>query len=405
MPIFSYQAINDTGATITGTMEADSVETVHNTLVGRGLIPSRVSQQKTLQSGTLQGLIDRLRPIKTPELILFTKQFRTMIKAGVPMMTLLQTLESQTDNPRMRQIIINMTQDITEGASLYDAFRKHPRVFKPLYCSMLRAGEISGALPEVMDRLIYIMEHEYKIRSEIRTTLQYPIVVVLFLAVAFFVLLTTVIPKFSRIFAKSGIELPLITRICVQLHQLISNYWIVLLLLVIGGLVVLFLFLRTREGKYFKDKLLLQMPLAGALFQKAAMARFASIFAILQSSGVAVLESIGILIQTINNEAISRELARLSDRLEEGRGIAGPLRQSKHFTPIVINMTAIGEESGNLEQMLNDIAEHYDAELEYAMKRLSDSLGPILTIGLAVVVGFFALAIYLPMLQISTTVR
>lgn len=405
MPIFAYQAINDTGATITGTMEADSVETVHSTLVNRGLIPSRVTQQKTLQSSTLQGIIHGLRPIKTPELILFTKQFRTMIKAGVPMMTLLQTLESQTDNPRLRQIIINMTQDITEGASLYDAFRRHPRVFSPLYCSMLRAGEISGALPEVMDRLIYIMEHEHKIRSEIRTTLQYPIIVVLFLTVAFFVLLTTVIPKFSRIFAKSGIQLPLITRICVQLHQFLSSYWIVLLGLVIGGLVVLVFFLRSREGKYFKDKLLLQMPLAGALFQKAAMARFASIFSILQSSGVAVLESIGILSHTINNEAISRELAKLSDRLEEGRGIAGPLRQSKHFTPIVINMTAIGEESGNLEQMLNDIAEHYDAELEYAMKRLSDSLGPILTLGLAVVVGFFALAIYLPMLQISTTVR
>ncbi|MEJ2041551.1 MAG: type II secretion system F family protein, partial [Desulfosarcinaceae bacterium] len=156
---------------------------------------------------------------------------------------------------------------------------------------------------------------------------------------------------------------------------------------------------------YMKDRLLLQLPLAGALFQKAAMARFASIFSILQSSGVAVLESIGILSHTINNEAISRELAKLADQLEEGRGIAGPLRHSKYFTPIVINMTAIGEESGNLEQMLTDIAEHYDAELEFAMKRLSDSLGPILTIGLAIVVGFFALAIYLPMLEISTTVR
>ncbi|MEJ2039829.1 MAG: type II secretion system F family protein, partial [Desulfosarcinaceae bacterium] len=131
MPLYAYQAINDTGASVTGTMEADSVQTVHNTLVSRGLIPARVSLQKGLQSGSMRSLVNRLLPIKTPELILFTKQFRTMIKAGVPMMTLLQTLESQTDNPRLRQIIINMTQDITEGSSLYDAFRKHPRVFTP----------------------------------------------------------------------------------------------------------------------------------------------------------------------------------------------------------------------------------------------------------------------------------
>ena len=405
MPIYAYQAINDTGANVTGTMEADSVQTVHNTLVSRGLIPARVSLQKGLQSGSMRSLANRLLPIKTPELILFTKQFRTMIKAGVPMMTLLQTLESQTDNPRLRQIIINMTQDITEGSSLYDAFRKHPRVFTPLYCSMMQAGEISGALPEVMDRLIYIMEHEHKIRSEIRSTLQYPIFVLLFLGVAFFVLLTTVVPRFSRIFAKTGIQLPLITRLCVQFHDFIAHYWIIVLLLAAGAIIALAAYLRTRNGKYMKDRLLLQLPLAGALFQKAAMARFASIFSILQSSGVAVLESIGILSHTINNEAISRELAKLADQLEEGRGIAGPLRHSKYFTPIVINMTAIGEESGNLEQMLTDIAEHYDAELEFAMKRLSDSLGPILTIGLAIVVGFFALAIYLPMLEISTTVR
>ena len=405
MPLYAYQAINDTGANVTGTMEADSVQTVHNTLVSRGLIPARVSLQKGLQSGSMRSLANRLLPIKTPELILFTKQFRTMIKAGVPMMTLLQTLESQTDNPRLRQIIINMTQDITEGSSLYDAFRKHPRVFTPLYCSMMQAGEISGALPGVMDRLIYIMEHEHKIRSEIRSTLQYPIFVLLFLGVAFFVLLTTVVPRFSRIFAKTGIQLPLITRLCVQFHDFIAHYWIIVLLLAAGAIIALAAYLRTRNGKYMKDRLLLQLPLAGTLFQKAAMARFASIFSILQSSGVAVLESIGILSHTINNEAISRELAKLADQLEEGRGIAGPLRHSKYFTPIVINMTAIGEESGNLEQMLTDIAEHYDAELEFAMKRLSDSLGPILTIGLAIVVGFFALAIYLPMLEISTTVR
>lgn len=402
MPLYSYQAINDSGAKVSGTVEADAAATVTDMLVARGLIPSKVTEQKGLRLGSL---LDRILPIKTPELILFTKQFRTMIKAGIPMMTLLQTLETQTDNPRLRKIITAMGQDISEGISLYDSFRKHPRVFSPLYCSMIRAGESSDALPQVMDRLIHILEHEHKIRSDIRSTLQYPIIVILFLSVAFFLLLTFVVPKFSQIFIKAGIELPLITRLCIYFYTFLTNYWVIVAVLVVGGLTALLAYFKTQDGKLFKDALLLKMPLLGALFQKAAMSRFASIFSILQASGVAVLDSMGILSETINNAAISKELEQLSEKLEEGQGIAVPLRQSRYFTPIVINMTAIGEETGNLEDMLTEIADHYDAELDFAMKRFSDSLGPILTVGLAVVVGFFALAIYLPMLEISTTVR
>ena len=196
-------------------------------------------------------------------------------------------------------------------------------------------------------------------------------------------------PKFSQFFIRAGIELPFITRLCIYSYNFLTDYWVILLVALFVGAGALIGYLRTRDGKLFKDSFLLKMPLLGNLFQKAAMSRFASIFSILQSSGVAVLDAMAILSETINNAAISRELEQLAEKLEEGRGIAGPLRQSRYFTPIVINMTAIGEETGNLEEMLTEVADHYDAELDFAMKRFSDSLGPVLTIGMAVMVGFF----------------
>jgi len=406
MPIFLYKAINERGVKVTGTIETDSAATAEQILVGRGLIPSKVSDRNSANPLVpVLALLDRFRSVNPQELILFTKQFRTMIRAGVPMMTLLHTLETQSEDPLLNKIIIAMIQDISEGASLHDAFRKHPRVFSDLYCSMVRAGEASGALPEVLERLIYIMEHEYKMKSDIRSALQYPVIVISFLVVAFFVLLTYVIPKFSVIFTRAGLQLPLLTRICVAMYNFLLHYWPVIISAALAGTIFCIYYFRTQKGQLLKDRLLLSLPLIGPLFNKAAMSRFASIFSILQSSGVAVLESMQILSGTINNKAIAREFGKIMERLEEGRGISVPLSQARYFTPIVINMTAIGEESGNMEEMLNDIASHYDDELEYAMKRLSDAIGPIMTIGLAAVIGFFALAIYMPMWDLTKVVQ
>jgi type IV pilus assembly protein PilC len=406
MQTYIYRAINERGATISGTMEAESLDAATTMLVDNGLIPSKVRVRTAARPMALMDNLAKLvRPVRMLELILFTKQFRTMLRAGIPMMPLLQSLETQTDDPALKKIVIGISHDISQGSSLHDAFRRHPKVFTPLYCSMVRAGEASGALPEVMDRLIYIMEHEYKIRTDIRTALQYPIFVMTFLGVAFFVLLTYVIPKFAHIFERSGLTLPILTRICIQAYKILITYGPVLAVAAIVAVVALGYYLRTDEGRLTKDKLVLKLPLLGPLFTKAAMSRFASIFSILQSSGVAVLDSMHILSETINNRAIGQEFVRLAERLEEGRGIAGPLRQSQYFTPIVINMTAIGEESGKLEEMLIDIAAHYDWELDYAVKRFNDALGPILIVGMAVIIGFFALAIYMPMWDLSRVVQ
>lgn len=406
MPKFSYKAITETGASAKGEIDADSVESASSLIAARGYIPTQVRQ---IRGGApavkVSGFSGIFSGIKTPELILFSKQFKTLIRSGVPMLTILQVLEDQTENNRLKSVLNAIHHDIQEGASLYDAFRRHPDVFPPLYCSMLKAGESAGALPEILDRLVYVIEHEHKVKSDVKSAMTYPIVVLSFLTIAFFILLIGVIPKFVNVFKTAGLDLPLPTKICLGMYNIIVQYWYVLAIAVIGGGIAFFLYSRTEQGRFVRDTLLLKMPLAGKLFQKAAVSRFASIFSILQSSGVDILDAMDILSGTIGNSAISRQLEGIKDRLKEGRGISGPLRQAKYFTPMLVNMIAVGEESGNLDALLRDVAMHYDTEVEYATKKLSDAIAPVLTICLAAVVGFFALAIFLPMWDISLKVK
>lgn len=406
MPKFQYQAITETGATTTGEIEADSLESANSMLAARGYIPTRVKAEQPALSGfQVSKFRDLLSPVKAPELILFTKQFKTMFNAGVSMINMLEILEQQTENPRLRRIMGKMHQDIKEGASLYDAFSKHPKVFSPLYCSMIRAGESSGALPEVLDRLTYIIEHENQVKSDIKSALTYPVIVVVFLFSAFLILITQVIPKFVNIFQNAGLKLPLPTQICIFLYEILSTYWYLIIGVAIIVIVFLFYYLKTKQGKFMRDSILMRVPLVGPLFAKSAVSRFASIFSILQASGVDVLDSMDILSETMGNAAISNELDNIKDRLAEGRGIAGPLSEAKYFTPMLINMVAIGEESGNLESMMQEVASHYDSEVEYAMKKMTEAIGPLLTVGLAAVVGFFALAIFLPMWDLTLIAR
>jgi type II secretory pathway component PulF len=402
MPNYSYKAIDETGKMVSGTLEADSVDVANSIILNRGLIPSKISHLQNAGRDDIWSKIKSLAAaVKVSDLIIFTKQFRSMLGAGVPILRLLQVLELQTESRVLREAIEMIIQDIRSGSSISEAFEKHPKIFSPLYCSMLKAGEISGNVPGVLDRLIYIIEHEAKVKSDIKSALRYPMIVVIALTLAFIVLLTFVVPQFVSLFTKTGLVLPLPTKIAMLLHSYIKNYWY-LILTVIGVIIFgLSSFFKTENGRFMRDSFLLELPILGPLFKKAALSRFASIFAILQTSGVPVMQSLNILSATIGNAAISRDFDYVRDRIEEGAGISTPLKSAKYFTPMVIDMIAIGEESGNIDEMLREITRHYDDEVEYAVKGLSDSIGPILIVGLAAVVGFFALAIFMPMWDLT----
>jgi type IV pilus assembly protein PilC len=400
MQDYSYTAIDQNGARVTGRISAANAAEAMELVAAKGLIPAGV--KAGAEWNPLAGLFGG---VKAGELILFTKQLKTMFAAGVPVLTLFEVLEEQATNPRLKRVVAHLHQDVRAGRTLHEAFSSHPRIFSPLYCSMVRAGEVSGRLGDVLEKLIRLLQHEHKLKSDIRGALRYPMFVLATLTAAFFFLLTTVVPKFMGFFDKLGLELPLPTRICITLYQLISNYWPMLLALLVLAVAGLHAALRTRRGSYVKDALLLTVPLIGPVLQKAAMSRFASTFAILQASGVSVLESLGILAGTIGNSAVSQEFERLKEQLQQGRGIAAPLSQARFFTPMVVNMVAIGEESGNLEEMLRDVSEHYDEEVGYAVAAMSQAIGPLLMICMAGVVGFFAMAIFMPMWDLTKMVR
>lgn len=393
---YVYRAINDEGVSLSGDIEADSPEQARQILLGRGLMPTEMTRQSGgLSNARFKKFLQK--PVTYKQIILFSKQFRTLFNAGVPITQLLGILQTQTENPTLRAATADIAQQVSTGGTLYNAFRAHPDIFSPLYCAMIRAGEFSGSMGDVLDRLTYLLEHENKIRSDVKSALRYPKIVLITLAGAFVFLLNWVVPSFAKLFANTKIELPWPTRMALAMNTALSDYWYLVFGVAAGAFFAFRWWIRTPAGRYVWAKALLTVPLVGKVIQMSIMARFAAIFSILQRSGVSILDSLDILSETINNAALEREFSTIKEKLRAGAGIAEPLSRARYFTPLTINMVAVGERAGNLETMLEDLAAHYDEEVEYAVGEMTEAIGPILIVVLAAVVGFFALAIFMPM--------
>ena len=385
-----------------GRLTADTLDDAMGQIVDLNLVPIDLLRVGGSSDNIFARIQTHYLPVPAPDLIVFTKQLVTMVRVGIPMTQAFSILKDQTVQPRLRRLAGIIRDDIEAGSSLSAAAGKHSKVFSPLFCSMIEAGEASGTLPEVLDRLLYLIEHEAQVKAEIKTAMRYPFIVVGVLGVAFLVMVGFVIPRFVSFFDKQGLDLPLPTRMCITMSEILTGYGIWIALGTIGsGLLFHRYFNRTDPGRLIRDRSLLAIPLIGPVLVKAAMSRFASIFAILQSSGVLVLDSLRILTETVGNAAISAEFVKVRELLEEGHGIAGPLSSSSYFPPMLVNMVKIGEESGRLDEMLRHVSEHYDVEISYTIKKMTDAIGPLLIISLTVVVGFFALAIYMPMWELT----
>ncbi len=403
MAVYNYQASDANGKMRTGVLTAETLEEALGRIAEANLVPvdlQRMSGGST--EGWWEQIQSRYLPVPTQDLIVFTKQLVTMVRVGIPITQAFDILKDQTEQPRLRRLAGVIRDDVEAGTSLSLAMGKHPSVFTPLYCSMVEAGEASGTLPEVLDRLLYLIEHEAMVKAEVRTAMRYPIMVIVALAMAFIIMLSFVIPRFVGFFEQAGLDLPLPTQICISLSKFLTAYGPWIAIGTVGaGFALHRLLNHTERGRLIRDRALLHTPLIGPVFMKAAMSRFASIFAILQSSGVLVLDALRILSETVGNAAIAAEFEKVRSMLEEGHGIADPLRAAKYFPPMLINMVAIGEESGRLDEMLREVSAHYDVEVRYTMKKMTDSIGPILIVSLTFVVGFFALAIYMPMWDLT----
>lgn len=402
MPDFTYKASDTSGKILNGAIEADSLDSALLRLAEMELIPIELQRSHGKSGSFLSNYKTHHMAVPPVDLIVFTKQLVTMVRVGIPITQAFTILQEQTEQPRLRYVAGLIQEDIESGTSLSEAAAKHSKVFSPLFCSMIEAGETAGTLPEVLDRLLFLIEHEAKVKAEVKTAMRYPFIVVGVLGLAFLVMVGFVIPRFASFFNQSGLELPWPTRMCMTMSDVLLSYgiWIVLLLVgIVYG--VHRYFNGTEPGRLMRDRFFLSVPIMGPVLVKAAMSRFASIFAILQSSGVLVLDSLKILQETVGNAAIASEFAQVRGLLEEGHGIAGPLNSASYFPPMLVNMVRIGEESGRLDEMLKHVSDHYDHEISYTIKKMTDAIGPVLIVSLTAVVGFFALAIYLPMWELT----
>ncbi|MDZ7372344.1 MAG: type II secretion system F family protein [candidate division KSB1 bacterium] len=398
MPTFSYKAVTYEGEIVQRTMEASDRRAVLEFLDKSGMIPLEVNEARGLAaSGLAKVNLSGQKKVKLEDLVLFTKQLVTLLKAGVPLLSSLEALYEQSEHPTMRQVISDLYRDVEGGSSLSDAMAKHKRVFPELYVNSVRAGELSGALDQVLERLSTLLEHDKATRTKVKSAMRYPLIVIASLGVAAAALMTFVVPRFAEMFLQSGMELPLPTKILIAASNGFKRYWHIGAGALFAGFVFFKQFTRTERGRYEWDRFKLKLPVFGPLVLKVAMSRFARMFQTLNSSGMPILQTLDIVAETVGNEVVKREIRRVSDGVRRGEGIADPLRQSKLFPPMVVRMIAIGEQSGSLDNMLYSISEHYDLEVDYAVKNLTTMIEPMLTVGLGIIVVFFALSIFLPM--------
>ncbi len=391
---FHYRARDKSGAAVVGFIKAPDPNAVADQLTSMGYIPIRIQEKKNW-AARFNKWSSSIEKVRIEDLIMFTRQLATMYRAGIPLISGLRIIHEQTESKRFKQVLTQMIIEVETGNSLAQSMEHQPDVFSELYTGMINAGEVGGVMDNVLSRLVQLLQFELRTRQSLKTAVRYPMFVIITLAVAFNVLMIFVVPKFAALF-KGRAALPLPTQIMIFLNMIFQQYWYVLLIFTIALVSGFFLILRSQSGRLMWDHFKLKLPIFGSLFMKVAMSRFAHMVETLNRTGMPIIRTMEIVSRTVGNSYISQEVQRVRELLEEGKGIAGPLNQRKIFPPMIIHMIAIGEESGTIEELLHEVANHYDMEVEYHVSRLSGMIEPVLTIGLGLVVMFFALAIFLP---------
>jgi len=402
MPVYKYKARDRFGRATHGIMEAPGYEMAAIQLDRLGYTPVSINEKK--KDSISSAFLWRYRRFSLEDLILFSRQLSTLLGAGIPLLRGLDVLSEQTEKKRIKEVTNTIKKDIEGGSSLADALSRHPEVFPALYVSMIQAGETAGTLDEILDRLAALNEHEKDTRARIKEATRYPKIVVTSISVAFVVLVSFVVPRFAAMFSRFGATLPLPTRIMIGISHVFRDYWFVMI--IVASLIALGFrwYTNTKSGRLRWDGLMLQIPVFGPLFLKITVSRFTHILGMLLRSGVHILDSLKIASATTGNTVISQELDKLRESVREGGGLSQQLRESRVFTPIVVQMLSVGEESGKMDEMLAKVSQYYELEADYTIKNLSSLIEPALIITIGGMVLFLALGIFLPMWDMARVV-
>lgn len=401
---YTYTAIDRTGKKITGVIEASSEANALTTLKNKGIKPLGVKAET--KSG-LNKLSIGGKKVKLKDLMIFTRQLSTMINAGVPLVRSLNTLQSQTESPVLKKHLMEVSKDVESGMAFADSLEKHPTVFSSIYVNMVRAGEAGGILDEILKKLAIQQEKDAHIRAKFKGAMTYPIILLSITFIVFIGLMVVVMPKLGKIIKDLGgpdAKLPPLTQGMLAVSDFMIHKWYILI--GVTGLVVFFLrrFLSTPQGKRKKDQLLMKIPVIKDIIKKVAIARFARIFASLMSAGVNVVDSINITSKAIGNAVIEAELQEASKAVINGQQLSVPLGNSKVLPPIVSQMMAVGEETGQTDEILIKVADFYEEEVDTVVESLSSILEPIMIVVMGGMIGMIAASVIGPISKLSSQI-
>ncbi|WP_305042016.1 type II secretion system F family protein [Geoalkalibacter sp.] len=403
MAKFAWEGKTRAGATQKGEMEAPNEAAVTATLRRQGIMPSKIKERGKGLDRDLK--IPGMEPrITTKDLVVFTRQFATMIDAGLPLVQCLDILGRQQDNKTFKKILVQVKEDVEAGSTFADSLKKHPKAFDELYVNLVAAGEVGGILDTILNRLAAYIEKALKLKKKIKSAMTYPATVVGIAFIVIAVILVFVIPAFESMFADFGGALPAPTQIVINMSNFVQDY----ILAIIGGFILLvFLFkriYRTKKGRARIDDWALKLPIFGPLIRKAAVAKFTRTLGTMISSGVPILDGLDIVAKTAGNKTVETAIYKVRQSISEGKTIAEPLEKSGVFPPMVCQMISVGEQSGAIDTMLNKIADFYDDEVDDAVAALTAMLEPLLMLFLGTTVGGLVIAMYLPIFKLAGTV-
>jgi MSHA biogenesis protein MshG len=399
VPVFAYRGRGAQGELVTGTVEAVDQGAVADQLLNTGVTPVdiraaavRVEEEK---SAWVQALL--APKVDLVDTMLFSRQMYTLLKAGVPIMRALGGLQESATNPTLRTVITDLRVSLDAGRELSTALRRHPDVFSNFYVNVVRVGETTGQLEEAFDRLFGYLEFEREVRERIKTALRYPTIVIVVIASAIAIVNFAVIPVFAKVFEAQKVPLPLLTRLLIAVSDSFLAYWPVMLaagILAVAGFVT---YTRTEQGRYNWDRIKLRIPVAGRIIFKATLARFARAFALAGRAGVPIVQTLTVVAGVVDNSYLGQRVEQMREGVERGESVLRTAVTAGVFTPVVLQMIAVGEETGELDDLMNEVAEMYEREVDYEIKNLSASVEPIITIALGVLVLLLALGIFLPL--------
>ncbi|MFN7017160.1 MAG: type II secretion system F family protein [Fimbriimonadales bacterium] len=397
MPYFNYTIRDANGQTRQGKVEAPNAEELKKRLQAEGLQVLEVTEDRKAPRVPAGGY----GRVKLTDLAIFSRQFSTMLDAGVSLIRCLDVLQAQTNNARLRKILIDLSARVESGESLSRSMARHPKAFSQLIIGLIRAGEVGGVLEESLQRIAGFLEKDVELRRKIRSALTYPVIVLLAAIGIVIFLVTWLVPQFADLFKELGIkEMPAMTQFLIDLSALFTQRWYVVVLSVIVILIAYKLFVSTRVGRRVADRVKLRIPVFGPLHHKIVMARFSRTMGTLLASGVPILQAMETVAGVVGNSVVSDAVIESRSRIREGEKIADPLQRSKMFSPMVVHMISVGEESGSLDHMLNKIADFYENEVEMTIASLTAAIEPVMIVLLGFIVGFIVIAMFLPMIEV-----